>query len=89
MESHSDVINAWGDISLFAADAGVTRNHACVMKARKSIPREYWDDTILGASKRNMPNITLSLLSRLAPTRSNSAKVRATIPANSPQRKAV
>ena len=69
MESFSDVIRALGDPPGFAKAVGVAESHARTMKARDSIPPEYWQAAVAHAASRGIEGVTLDLLAALAARR--------------------
>jgi len=96
METFRDIINAWPSPAEFAEDAGIDAGHARTMRTRNSIPSEYWELLVNGAKRRRIPAITLSLFHAVKRSRraratgaSDRSTVRATIPANPSQSKAI
>jgi hypothetical protein len=66
--SFIDVINLWPSDADFARDIHVRPNHLQTMKARKSIPAEYWPALVSAARRRRIPGITLACLASLRTT---------------------
>lgn len=66
METFADLIAAWPTLADFAFDHDVDANTAGVWKYRNSIPATHWDQTVSAARSRQIPNITVELLARLA-----------------------
>lgn len=64
MNSFASVIDAFG-VKVVAELIGVKESHVRVMKARGSIPAEYWGVLIEAAPARGVEGIDFSLLRRL------------------------
>lgn len=64
MNSFASVIDAFG-VKSVAELIGVKESHVRVMKARGSIPAEYWGVLIEAAPGRGIEGIDFSLLRRL------------------------
>lgn len=69
MQTFAEIIAAWGDDALFAADVGVSRSLVACWKHRNSIPLTSWTATIAAAERRGISGVTLDLLHRLASQR--------------------
>ena len=69
MESFSDVIRALGEPPGFAKAVGVAESHARTMKARDSIPPEYWQALVAAAEARGIEGVSLDLLAGFAARR--------------------
>jgi hypothetical protein len=72
MQSFDDVIGKWPSDAQFARDVGLKPNHVQTMKARDSIPAEYWLDIVAAAEQRGYRDITLELFSRITRARRRS-----------------
>lgn len=64
MDSFASVIDAFG-VKVLAELIGVKESHVRVMKARGSIPAEYWGVLIEAARDRGVDGIDFALLRRL------------------------
>lgn len=65
MKDHADIIALWPNFQSFADDLAIKRNHGRVMKARASIPPEYWPVVVRAAEERGIPGISLEVLANL------------------------
>ena len=65
MNSFSDVIDAFGGPSKFAAAIGRPPSHARTMRARNSIPAGRWLRVVDAARECGVAGISLELLARL------------------------
>jgi len=60
------LIAKWPSAEVYARDIGLKYpSYARVMKVRNSIPRKWWDATVLSASRRGIDGVTHKLLERL------------------------
>lgn len=84
MESFSDVIRALGDPPGFARAVGVAESHARTMKARDSIPPEYWQALVAAAHERGVEGVTLDLLAGFAARRRKPVAVSVSTVSPSP-----
>lgn len=66
MESFAAVIDAFGGPGPFQRATGISDGHARTMKARESIPPEYWPEIVAAAAREGIPGITFETLARLA-----------------------
>ena len=66
MQTFTQVIDRWPNLSDFAQDAGVDYGTAKQMRRRDSIAAEYWPAIIDGARRRTFDDVTLELLAQLA-----------------------
>jgi hypothetical protein len=66
METFTKIIDAFGGPARFAEAMGITASHAGVMKARQSVPSEYWSRLVSEASHRGIQGITHESLAELA-----------------------
>jgi hypothetical protein len=66
MQSFANVIKLWPSDADFASDIKVKPNHLAAMKCRGSIPSRYWLDIVRGATTREIPNVTMTRLARIA-----------------------
>lgn len=64
MKSFASVIDAFG-VKVLAELIGVKESHVRVMKARGSIPAEYWGVLIEAAPARGIAGLDFALLRRL------------------------
>ena len=64
MDSFASVIDAFG-VKVVAELIGIKESHVRVMKARGSIPAEYWGILIEAAPGHGIEGIDFSLLRRL------------------------
>ncbi|GGC90647.1 hypothetical protein [Chelatococcus reniformis] len=62
MNSFAEVIDALGGPVKFGAAVGVPDSHARTMKARNSIPAEYWPTVVSEAEKLGVEAITYESL---------------------------
>lgn len=69
MQTFTEIIAAWKDDAKFAEDVGTTRGLVAVWKHRNSIPAAYWNAVIASAARRELPGITLELLTSLTRSR--------------------
>lgn len=64
-----DIIGLWPSASVFARDLGLRReSHATVMKARRSIPPQYWGRVLTAAGTRKIDGLSLELLVKIHKT---------------------
>lgn len=68
MNTFSDIIDAFG-IAVVAEILGIEESHVRVMKARDSIPPEYWGVLIEQAVKRGIKGLDYRRLRRLRAVR--------------------
>lgn len=66
IRSFTDVINAFGGPTKYAASIGVETFHAQSMKNRDSIPPAYWNKTVGAAEDGAIEGVTLDVLAKLA-----------------------
>ena len=86
--TRSDVIRALGDPPGFAKAIGVAESHARTMKARDSIPPEYWQALVAAAAAQGIEGVTLDLrlsdgAQAAAPVQDYVARLRSAIDAAS------
>ena len=60
--THSDVINLWPSLSLFADDLGVPYGTAKAMRRRGRIPSEYWFRLVQKADERGIEGVSTDVL---------------------------
>lgn len=65
MDSFAAVIDSFGGPLKFATAVGVVDSHARAMKARNSIPSDYWSEVVAAANAHAIHGITLELLASL------------------------
>lgn len=65
MKSFAEVIDAFGGAQPFAAALSIPGSHARTMKARDSIPPEYWPEVVQQAASRGVPGVSYELLAQL------------------------
>jgi hypothetical protein len=65
VKSVESLLRRWPSVSEFARDIGIAPNHAQTMKARGSIPVEYWPATIAAAKARHIGGVTAECLMNL------------------------
>ena len=74
--THSEIISLWPSLADFACDLSIPYGTAKAMRRRDSIPPQYWNAVVLGASERSIDGVGLQ---QLADAVSNSfQEVRAT-----------
>ena len=73
MPTFSSIIDSFGGPAQFAVALGITANHAGVMKARNSIPPEYWSRLVAAAAERGIDGVTLEALAAFAERRRPTA----------------
>jgi len=60
------LIELWPSAEVYARDVGMKYpSYARVIKVRNSLPRKWWDATVLSASRRGIDGVTHGLLERL------------------------
>lgn len=69
MDSFVQIIDAFGGPTPFGEAIGIPGSHARAMKARDSIPDGYWMRTVEAAKAREIQDVTLERLARLAKCR--------------------
>lgn len=82
MQTFTKIIDAFGGPARFAEAMGITASHAGVMKARQSIPPEYWTRLVEEADRKNIKGVSHEHLARLA---EKSARRRARLKAPAEQ----
>ena len=60
--SHSQIIEKWPSLSVFAADLSVSYGTAKAMRRRGSIPPAYWPTVVAKAKARRIIGVTLQSL---------------------------
>jgi hypothetical protein len=73
MDTFSSIIDAFGGPARFAGAINISANHAGVMKARDSIPPEYWPRVVKAADIYGKPEITFEALALIAAKRREAA----------------
>ena len=68
MESFQEIIDAVG-VGALARAFGVEESHIRTMKARNSIPPEYWGDVVTAARAAALANISLEALRKMRSAR--------------------
>ncbi|MCO6407321.1 hypothetical protein [Hoeflea alexandrii] len=66
MSNFRNIIEKWPSRGEFAADLGVTPQHATNMYTRDGIPSKYWAALVSSASVRGIDGVTLDDLARIA-----------------------
>ncbi|MCY0150593.1 hypothetical protein OEG84_25265 [Hoeflea sp. G2-23] len=66
MNSFRTIIDQWPSRGDFAADIGVTPQHATNIYTRDGIPSKYWAALVASASDRGIDGVTLDVLARIA-----------------------
>lgn len=66
METFTQVIDAFGGTTEFAAALGIPESHARTMKARASIPAERWERVVEAAQSKGRSDITYEILAKIA-----------------------
>ena len=74
MESAAQIIDAFGGPTAFAFVVGTTQQNATNMKARGTIPANFFRAIVDAAADRNIQGITLDVLADLAAKDWNRAK---------------
>jgi hypothetical protein len=64
-DSHRSIIDAWPDLSAFAADAGVSYGAAKAMRRRNRIVHEYVSNIVRGAQARGIAGVTADRIAEL------------------------
>lgn len=67
------LFQAFGGPTKVGEAIGVSRGHAANMRARGSIPSEYWESLVADAARREIPGVTLEALAKIASTRRKPA----------------
>jgi hypothetical protein len=70
--SVDDIFEKFGGPSQLGEAIGVSRTHAGTMKARKSIPPEYWQRLVAAATERGIEGVTLEALAAIAARKATS-----------------
>lgn len=74
MSGFDQIFSDFGGVSVISKILEIPDSHARTMKARGSIPIEYWDRLIKAASERNIQGVTWE---NLQSARRDARKVRA------------
>lgn len=69
METNVAIIDALGGASQMAGLLGISAQAVSNMKARDSIPPEYWATLVAEAGRRGIEGVTLEVLAGLAARR--------------------
>jgi hypothetical protein len=80
-QTFRSIIDLWPSLQAFADDLGVKYVTAQLMRHRDSIASKHWRQTVISASHRNIPGVTLELLATIEP----GAAVRRRKAARSPR----
>lgn len=62
MKTFGDLLALWPSDAAFARDIGVRPNHLQTMKARRSLPAEYWPVAVAASEKRSIPGVSIAIL---------------------------
>jgi hypothetical protein len=62
MDTFAAVIDSFGGTGDFAEAIAIAESHARTMKARDSIPPEYWPEVVKAAGTRRIRGITFEAL---------------------------
>lgn len=74
MQTFASIIDAFGGPVPFSQAVGVPDSHARTMKARDSIPIEYWQATIDAARERKLDGLTIEHMVDLAKAKAEARK---------------
>jgi hypothetical protein len=66
VERFASIIDAFGGAGALAQILGLRDSHVRTMRARNSIPVEYWPALITAAADRGVPGVTFETMARLA-----------------------
>ena len=66
MKSVHEIIRKLGGSTAVAAAIGTTQQNVTNMKARGSIPAEYWQVLVSAARQRGVDEVTFELLAKIA-----------------------
>jgi hypothetical protein len=69
MDSYIAIIDQWPSIAAFGRDIGVKDVTARAMRARDSIPPEFWTRLVVAAERRRLAGVTYELLAQIAARR--------------------
>lgn len=75
MQSFAAIIDAFGGPGPFSQAVGVSDSHARTMKARGSIPVEYWQIAVEAAKRLGIEGLSLDLFVTLARLKAEERKV--------------
>jgi hypothetical protein len=84
MQTFVEVIDALGGPTAVAAAIGTTQQNVTNMKARNSIPANFWKPLVEAAHERGKSEITLDLLAQIAHVRSAPPPLPPSPPAAAP-----
>jgi hypothetical protein len=65
MQSFAALIDLWPDMAVLSSDTGVKESHLRTMKARNSVPPDYWPAFVDSAKRRGIPGVTFDVLAGL------------------------